>query len=584
MHMTMFSEMTNRVEPQIKSIPARIQAVLSAYASRRGFRPPELDNYLWPRIDLLDRKLPGIEMSVGLVLDALKKKESILIYGDYDCDGITSTALLLNFFRDCLGLQPRWKLPNRQKDHYGLTPAKAAELIASNKPHLLIALDCGTNSDEALAIFREVGVKTLVIDHHPPAGRPARPTVMVNPKANADHCNDAEELCTCSLVLLFCAALAKTSATTDHWDSEFAVAIAALATLADACKLTPLNRALVKTGLPHFNSSQFLSKYPGLAALLCEANVDHVNQSTAQFQLIPRLNALGRLGSPEPGVELLLTRDSTQAKRIASLASGMNRLRQDTQERIVRSAIEQARRTLERQPSRQLLLLADPHWHAGVVGPAASRVVEQCDRSAILLAPDSSGLWRGSGRSRRGEDLGRLVRALKQTGKIMSGGGHPAAVGLTLTDHQLRELQKAQNLLIPASTTCEVDSEYIGDASDLRLEEWVIVMDLLGPFGVGNPWPVVRAGHCRLSEGPVELRTKAGHAWAIKAEFRTDSGSRIDVLQRNAFSFRQPTWRRGGVYNLELELSSSAKAGTTFHNWVCRMSTRERNNAETKGT
>jgi single-stranded-DNA-specific exonuclease len=577
--MSILSEMTNQDQPKPKSVPPRIQAVLNTYAARRGLQPPDINEYLWPDIDLLRQRLPQTQAAVSLVLDAVEANQTILVFGDYDCDGITSTALLVRFFRDCFGIQPRWRLPNRQEDQYGLTTAKAAELLVLDPPDLLITLDCGTNSDEAIAIFHKAGVKTLVIDHHPSEGRRVDDGTIINPKLNVSASEELTELCTAGLVLFFCDALAKELHLEDRWDRDHAFCLAGLATLADACRLTRTNRALVKLALSSLNRRAFLREHPGLAALMAEAGLHRTNQRDAQFQLIPRLNALGRLASAEPGVELLLTDDTAEAKRIASLASAMNRARQDLQERTVSSAIAQARHLLG-MPSRSgLLLLADPHWHHGVVGPAASRVAEQFGCSAVLLGLDSAGMWRGSGRARRGEDLGQLVRQLKLAGRISSGGGHSAAVGLTLTDRQLRELQKSADLAVPASGSLELESESTGDVDALTLEEWAFVMDLLEPFGPGNPWPLVRATHCCLSGNVVPVRTRTGEVWAVKANFQTRSGGHINVLHKGSES----PWRQRTFYDLELDLSSSSRNGATFRNWICRTSRQSKSSVGRNG-
>jgi len=296
--------------------------------------------------------------------------------------------------------------------------------------------------------------------------------------------------------------------------------LAGVGTLADAVPMSHANRAIAKTMLELINSSA-VSHCRGLQALL-PADGQRLTQRRIQFEVVPPMNALGRLNSAEPGVLLLTTPDTAAAKLIASRCRELNETRKAIQQNIVAQAVEQGKEQLALHPSQPMLVLAHRDWVPGVVGPTASRVVEQLSRSVILLGPDGDlERWKGSGRAHNSDDLGAWVATVKQQNGIERGGGHAAAVGVALRAEQLQYLRgKATVLPMPQAAGYEPESEIIGRIEELHPFEWSQVIDAIEPTGPGNPAPLVSARNARLVGKPVELKLKSsGKPWALKADF-----------------------------------------------------------------
>ncbi|HWQ90504.1 MAG TPA: DHH family phosphoesterase [Clostridia bacterium] len=517
---------------QLESLSANARTIIGEYAYRRGIQEAGIPDYVRSDFDPFSRDLAEVQSAVDCLVRAIKSRRRLLIFGDYDADGICATALMLQFFHQCTGLSPAWELPNRLHDSYGLTSKKATELMTRHNPDLLLVLDSGTNAFEGIQSLKENGVDVLVVDHHPVQSKAPSAGILCNPKLFPDAQTDTQQLCTTGLALFICQALSRALGCYGSWDREFALALSALATVADVCDLCSLNRALVKAGIAQMSSEEFRAQHVGLGALIKEAGVVQPGQRELQFQIIPRLNALGRLGSAAPGVQLLLTDHAPTAAQIASLSSGTNRLRQDIQKKIVASALLQAEDRIRNNPAAEMLILADENWHHGVVGPAASRVVEQTDRSAILLGLDDEGNWKGSGRAHTDHDLGSFVRFLHSAKMIASGGGHAAAVGVAVRPHQLERLKEACTSIAMPKRVAAPSFECLGELQDLAPYEWGRIVTLLEPFGPQNPRPLVRARDCRHVGPSQALKSRAGRIWAVRAQFSC-SGRKFIVHARS---------------------------------------------------
>ena len=233
-----------------------------------------------------------------------------------------------------------------------------------------------------------------------------------------------------------------------------------------------------------------------------------MNQRYLQFDLIPALNAPGRLGAADPVVTLLTTADFNQARSIALHCREQNERRKQIQRKTLRQAGIRAEAVVNSHPDTAVIVLADRDWHHGVAGPTASQIAETYQRSTILLAPHGDYEWRGSGRNANGDHLGNWLSDAKALGVVQRGGGHAAAVGLVVTPAQLVALQTAGLCLPMPLADREVLQEDIGQIDQLRPEEWVTALELLGPFGRGNPYPVIRAPGARLQSEPVTLQAK----------------------------------------------------------------------------
>ena len=547
---------------QFQRLPPVAKEIITDYARRRGMLSDGLADFLLPILRLERVALHQASPFIARLTAAVKNHERILIFGDYDADGITATTILLRCLRETAGITPMWSLPNRQFDHYGLDLIKAQSLRQQYQPTLLICLDNGTNSSEAIQWLKQEGVETIVCDHHPLEGSLPE-TIVVNPKA---HGGDKEDLCAAGLALLVCHELTCAWKAESLWNRDGAILLAGIGTMADAVRLTPLNRAITKTAIALMNDAIKVTQIPGLAALI--ANVpSQLNQRQLQFDIIPALNAPGRLGSAEPVVTLLTTADFNQARSIAAHCREQNERRKQIQREMVRQASGLAEAVVNSHSDAAVLVLAGRNWHHGVAGPAASQIAETYRRSVILLAPHGDHDWKGSGRSANGDHLGNWLRAAKALGLVERGGGHAAAVGLALTPAQLAPLQSAALLLPMPQTDAEPTTEFVGEIDQLPTEEWAAAVELLAPFGRCNPFPVLRAPGARLQGEPVTLQLKDnGQPWAIRAEFKMNSGRRLMALWRDVDAARKQ-WTPGARCDLTLELSIQARGGKTYYNW-----------------
>ena len=351
------------------SLSAATMAVVSRYAQRRGISPDKIEEYLNPKLNPSRYPLPDAGKASARLLAAIQNKEHIAIFGDYDADGITSVSILLRFFHECTPLRPGWKLPNRQTDHYDLDLVAAKKMQAEFQPTLVICIDNGTNAGEGVSWLRSQGVETIVIDHHPCTTLATSAVAMVNPKAHQDTATgDLADLCAAGLALLFCAQLAEAWGCAKRWDHVTATMIAGIGTLADAVPLSAINRAIVKSALLLINTPVARQRCAGLQALVPDDG-QLISQRRVEFEVVPPLNALGRLDSADPGVLLLTKDDMAEAESIATRCRELNESRKTIQQSIVAQGVEQGRKQLEKHPPLSVLILAHPDWLPGVVGP-----------------------------------------------------------------------------------------------------------------------------------------------------------------------------------------------------------------------
>lgn len=449
-------------------------------------------------------------------------------------------------------------------------------IFNTHQPSLLVCLDCGTNSNDAIAWLKQQSVDTLVVDHHPLEGNRPDAIAVVNPKA---HGADADDCCAAGLTLLICHEIACAWNVENRWNRDTAIMLAGIGTVADAVAMTQHNRAIVKTALALLNDPSKVTQNHGLAALL--ANQRELNQRQLQFSIVPALNAPGRLGDSETVVTMLTTSNPNTAKNIAAYCREQNELRKKLQRAMVAQAQVLASVVVSEHPETPVLVLAEKSWHHGVAGPAASQIAEIYQRSAILLAPHGDQQWKGSGRSANGDNLGRWIRDMKCLGLVERGGGHACAVGLAATHAQLAPLQSAGLFLPVPQTDLEPEMELIGELDQLQPEEWATVTELMSPYGRNNPLPLLNASAMKCVSDPMALISKENDTpWAMKTTFRTNGGKTLTVTWRDVEAARKQ-WRAGARCDLELELSTQTKWEQTFVNWSvvsCRPSGEKRYN------
>src|SRR4051812_16445190 len=469
-----------------------LSEITSSVLVRRGYGDPETARaFLAGEQPLHDPFLLGdMAVAVERIRAAIAAGRRICVHGDYDVDGICATVLAVLVLRE-LGADVDWHLPSRFDEGYGVSGA-TLERLAGEGCGLVLTVDCGITAVEEVRRARELGLEVIVTDHHRPGDElPDCPIVATRP---SDY--PFPELCGTGVAYKLGRALlgADSAVLRRHLD------LVGLATIADVVPLLGENRSLVIAGLRALARTQ----KPGLQALMKVAHVDPAAVDTGQigFRLAPRINAAGRLGHPGAALELLLTEDADEARRLADRLEELNRDRQGVEEKILRAAITQIEEWPEAKRRRKAYVVWGEDWHEGVIGIVASRLVERYNRPVVLLA-GGDGLWKGSGRSISSFDLHGALRACAQF--LERFGGHRAAAGLSISTEAIEPFAEAfaaqaEGLLTPDDLvpTTAVDA-VLARGARLTLD---LCEELrrLAPFGLGNPDVTLLAPGCELGE------------------------------------------------------------------------------------
>jgi single-stranded-DNA-specific exonuclease len=467
---------------------------------RKGFRSTgEVQNFLRPRLSSLGDPflLPQMAAAVTRVLAALDLHERIVLFGDYDVDGVTSLALLDEMLRG-YGTSPDLFLPLRMEEGYGLSreslercleqhrPQLRAQLASTRKPSVLfVAVDCGTASTGEIAGLRNRGVDVIVLDHHEPKSVLPDCIAVVNPKT--DSASPFHYFCSVGIVFKLCHALLKRRPL-PGFDLKSRLDLVALGTVADIVPLVDENRVLVQRGAIEIPRTSRI----GLKKLMQIAGVrPPILPDDIGYRLGPRLNAAGRLSTAEKSLRLLLTHDESEATALATELDQQNRERQVVEKQMFAAAIEEIDKTFD--PARDAAIVTGAcGWHPGVLGIVASRIARKYHRPAIVIGFDENGVGKGSGRSIDGlnlvEALGRCAVTIEKFG------GHEMAAGLTLREENFAQFAAAfrsaarDMLSEEALQRClSIDHELPFSEIDVEFLRW---HELLQPFGTGNPQPI----------------------------------------------------------------------------------------------
>lgn len=516
--------------------------------------------YLGPRLsDHLRSPMLFRDMAAAAerIVGALRRGEAIGIYGDYDVDGISGSAILVRFFRS-LGIEPLLYIPHRLRDGYGLTE-KGVRVLAERGARVMITVDCGGVNHREIAVARELGVDVVVCDHHQVADTPLNAAAVLNPIETTAGFPFAG---LCGSGVAFYLALGvrmrlRESGVTQLPDLRRSLDLVALGTIADLVPLVEENRVLVTHGLRELSRSES----PGVKALKAVSGVGDVSTGVVGFRLAPRLNAGGRLADATRSVELLTTDDSARADILATGLDEENKARQA----IEREILDEAIAMVEAQGGvreRRSLVLGSADWHPGVIGIVASRLVERYYRPTILIAVDAAvGVGRGSARSIRGFNVYEAIKACQEA--LIGFGGHRMAAGLSIRADRLAEFAAGfENAVCQATTddhfipVSDADCELPFTAIDERTLDDI---EALEPYGQGNPEPVFIAHGARVAGtrivGETHLKLYAEHGGRTlpcigfgMADVGVQTGAFVDLL----FS---PMWSEwGGTKSLELRL------------------------------
>lgn len=471
-------------------IPCQLGEILYT----RGFTTlDQTQEYLFPQLSMLPSpdRMKGMPAAVACIMEICRKNEPIFIHGDYDVDGISATALLVSFFRE-VGKQAFFYIPNRLEESYGLSISSIDRLVAQcpNKGGVLISADCGISAMHEVDYARQMGLRVVVTDHHEPQERLPDADAILNPKQPG---------CTfpcqapSGVGVAFFLIMGLRRALGINLNLKKYLDLVALGTVADVVPLVGVNRILVRSGL------EVLSAKSRLGVLsLCEySGLDRraVLSEDISFKLAPRINASGRLGSPQAGVALLLAADMSDARQAAGELDRMNSTRKQLEAKalglVETSCLDQVR------AGGIGVTVYQPDCHAGVLGILASRLVDRCRRPVIVFADDlksgAGGFVRGSGRSIKGVNLFQVLERCSAV--IEQFGGHAMAVGLTVKkehleqfalmfDHQIKEVFGGLHNNVHLTVDYCLPNASLLSTGLARALQW------LQPFGEGNPEPV----------------------------------------------------------------------------------------------
>lgn len=462
--------------------------LLSLLWSRGLDTPSLLDNYLSPRLKNLSslEKWEGLTNTAEIIATGLTSGENFAVWGDYDVDGITSTALVKEFIT-AHGFSCQFHIPNRIEEGYGLNKESITQLHERGVT-MLLTVDSGITDVGAVAHAKKLGMKIIISDHHLASERLPEADAIVNPRLDSCPCPTLAGVGV-AFFLMAAVNVALAEKGYQKYDIRNLLDLVALGTLADVVELSDQNRILVKNGLLLIEEG----RRPGIAALKNICNFSptaSLGAGQVVFMLTPRINAAGRLGSSYTALSLLLAKDIQEASDFAKSLETLNNKRREEEESILQAAKEQAEK--QDKEGRTALVLYDATWHQGVIGIVASRIMETFNKPVVVLTKTGSFL-KGSGRSISGFDMHDGFARCSQV--LLGSGGHKMAAGLSLNEDKLQDFSDLFNAIAEESlgkgdaiATCKIDAELpLEFAADFTvLKE----LELMQPFGNANAEPV----------------------------------------------------------------------------------------------
>ena len=509
--------------------------VIAALLVNRGIQTLErAEAFLTPALSTLRSPftIKDMDAAVRRIYRAIVDNQKILIFGDYDADGVTATAILLDFLRQA-GADVSYYIPHRIAEGYGLHPQRITDHMLPNRIQLIITADCGSSSHAAVDVARAHGIDVIITDHHSVGEDLPAAAAVVNPK-RSDCPAGMQHLAGVGVAFCLLICLRSYLRQKNFWlaqpepNLKATCDLVALGTVADMVPLIDENRVFTRAGLQLIHAGN----RPGIAGLLEASGVDThtLHADDLAFRLAPRLNAAGRLGHAGAAVDLLTTEDMACARGIARELDQMNRLRRDIEKQVMEDIL----RLIATNPQllqRKTLVLANSAWHEGILGIVASRLAQKFFRPVVLICAQD-GMGKGSARSIPGVDL---HRGLADCGQLLERfGGHAMAAGLTIQSDRISEFQLAFEQTIVNQNRPEhwvpilpIDmSLEFHDMSD----ELIDAIEQLAPFGVANPEPLFVAGQVRVVDSKL---VGAGHRRMVLQQYSGTVDSKIDAIQFN---------------------------------------------------
>ena len=490
--------------------------------------------------------MPDMEIAVERIIKAIDNQEKVIIYGDYDVDGITSITVLKKFLKTC-GLEVDYYIPNRLSEGYGLNKA-AIDYIKEKEYTLIITVDCGISGIEEIKYANSLGIETIVTDHHEPMEVLPPAVAIVDLKRKDNDTYPFKSLAGCGVVFKLTQALGMRLGIDEKEYLKY-LDIVCVGTISDIVPLVDENRVIAKLGLKLVE----VTRNPGLKALLNASGYKVVNSNTISFGIAPRINACGRMGYEEEALKLFLTENLVQASEITERLNKYNRDRQEIEKNIYDEAIKM----MEKEDSNaQSIVLGSNNWHHGVIGIVSSKITEMYFKPSILICFEGED-GKGSGRSIPGFDL---HEALAETAKYLEKyGGHEMAVGLSLKKNNFNRFKEAFEKYVEEKDITgivpiiEIDKQISLKDIDSNI---VKQLDLLEPFGEANRRPIFVYKNLKidsiraLSDGKhLKMTLKDGNTIVNAIGFNMGQlskeymiGDRIDVvgtLEINAYNGRE---------------------------------------------
>ena len=541
-------------------------AIAQILVSRGIDQADEIELFLTPRLAGLSDPflLPDMAEAVSRIWQAKDRNEHVLIFGDYDVDGVCSTALLTHMLRG-LGMKVDAFIPERLGDGYGLTMHALNRALQKYPVSLIITVDCGTNSIDAVEQARKQGVDVIITDHHEPTSPHAQPLACLNPKLGVHP--DLAILCGAGVAFKLVHATLKQGRNegrkeADQVDLREGLDLVALATVADMVPLKNENRLLVYTGLKQMKRTCWM----GLSSLIeIVRNEAAITSSLCGFQLGPRINAAGRMDSPMKAFDLLMTNDWVVSRKQASVLDQLNRDRRKLEKRVYDEALVQIEKFDGEE--RRGIVASSSSWHLGVIGIVAAKVSRHYNRPTILLVEDADGMCKGSGRGIKGFDLLEALQVCES--QLEAYGGHRMAAGLSLPASRRSSFEHDFN------QACAAQLKDLDLIEELIIDAWLENENLdtlfyqkvaqLAPFGEGFKEPIFAISGARIQGIPVVM---GGSHLRFKLDWQGQSLSAVtfnfalgdlpagclDV----AFTFEENVWK--GISNLQLNVQAMKPA------------------------
>lgn len=511
--------------------PARISAleqaagvspVLAQLLVARGLDDPaEARSFLEPKLNGLrdPELLPGVSSAVEVIHGSIQSREPIVVYGDYDADGMTAAAILLRCLR-LLGADARFYVPHRIEEGYGLN-VEALRTLAAEGAMTVVTVDCGVASLDEAEVARELGLRLVVTDHHQMADRLPDAAAIVHPRLPMQDGGDYpfDGLCGAAVAFKLAWALCQRASDAKRVGEPMrrfllqATGLAAIGTVADVVPLVDENRILVRHGLACLRHSA-VAGFAELEKVAQLTKKPELDGEDLGFSIAPRLNAAGRLGQAELGVELLSTDDPARAAELAKYVDELNETRKRVERSVLLAARKQAKERFDPEGD-PALVLADRDWHPGVIGIVAGKLAEQYGKPVVVVALDKLGAKPGvgSGRSVPGYDLHAGFAVAGE--HLQSHGGHAAAAGLRIDESRLDAFRidfcaHAASVLGPDGKSPELAIDAEAPLASLT-QQTVAQIERLAPFGHGNQRPTLCASGVRLAGPPRKMGAAGRH-------------------------------------------------------------------------